>query len=93
MDEKLKNDGKKVMLVQEAENGRVQGVTNIDKKGNIRTDALSENNMSNLFNVNTNDSALEAFFKKFMQEAEKPSHTGIFITNIANYDSPEVKKI
>ena len=29
--------------------------------------------------MNTQDSALETFFKKFMQEAESPSHTGIFI--------------
>lgn len=35
--------------------------------------------MSNLLNVNTQDSVLETFFKKFMQEAENPSHTGIFI--------------
>lgn len=81
MDEKLKNDNKKVMLVQDAKDGKVKGVTGVDKEGNAQTtpDGVSENNISNLMNVNTQDSVLEAFFKKFMQEAENPSHTGIFV--------------
>ena len=78
MDEKLKND-KKVMLVQDAKDGKLKGVTDLDKKGNIQTCDLTEGNISNLLNVNTHESALETFFKKFMQEAENPSHTGIFM--------------
>jgi hypothetical protein len=35
MDEKLKNDAKKVMLVQQAGDGQLKAVTNIDKKGKI----------------------------------------------------------
>ena len=78
MDKKQAND-KKIMLVQAANDGRVKGVTDVDKDGNIQTADVSQGNVSNLLNVNTQDSALEAFFKKFMQEAEDPSHTGIFI--------------
>lgn len=35
--------------------------------------------MASLLNVNTQDSALEAFFKKFMEQAQNPVHTGIFV--------------
>jgi len=77
MDEKLTNDAKKVMLVQQAGDGPLKGVTHIDKKGKIKVTDPTEQNLANLLNVNTQDSALEAFFKKFMQEAENPSHTGL----------------
>ncbi len=72
MDEKLTNDAKKVMLVQQAGDGPLKGVTHIDKKGKIKVTDPTEQNLANLLNVNTQDSALEAFFKKFMQEAEIP---------------------
>lgn len=77
MDEKLKNDAKRVMLVQQGGGGQLKAVTHIDKKGRIEVADPTERNITNLFNVNTQDSALEAFFKKFMQEAENPSHTGL----------------
>ncbi len=79
MDEKQTNDAKQVMLVQQADDGRVRAVTGMDSVGNLHTVEPTQQNVSNLLNVNTQDSALETFFKKFMQEAESPSHTGIFI--------------
>ncbi len=79
MDEKQTNDAKQVMLVQEAGDGRIRAVTGVDSVGNLHTVEPTQQNMSNLLNVNTQDAALETFFKKFMQEAENPSHTGIFI--------------
>ena len=51
----------------------------MDSVGNLHTVEPTRQNVSNLLNVNTQDAALETFFKKFMQEAENPSHTGIFI--------------
>lgn len=77
MDEKLKNDAKKVMLVQQADGGEIKAVTDMDKKGKIKVTDPTEQNIANLFNVNTNDSFVEAFFKKLMQEADNPSHTGM----------------
>lgn len=77
MDEKQKNDAKKVMLVQQAGEGQLKAVTDIDKKGKIKVTDPTEQNIATLFNVNTNDSALEAFFKKLLQEADNPSHTGM----------------
>lgn len=90
MNEELKNDEKKVMLVQEAsgkrkavtqaeEDGNLKAVTAIDKKGNLKTTDPNEESMAKLLNVNTNDSFLEAFYKKFLEQADNPSHTGIFI--------------
>lgn len=92
MDEKLKNESKKVMLVQRANGkieaavgidknatGKIEAVTDIDKDGNIETVEPTKRNIADLFSVNTNDSAVEAFFKKFMEQAENPSHTGIFM--------------
>lgn len=90
MNEKLKNDEKKVMLVQEAsgkrkavtladEDGNLKAVTAIDKKGNLKTTDPNEESMAKLLNVNTNDSFLEAFYKKFLEQVDNPSHTGIFI--------------
>ncbi len=67
------------MLVQEAADGRIKAVTGMDREGNLQTADPSQQNVSNLLNVNTQEAALETFFKKFMQEAENPTHTGIFI--------------
>ncbi len=79
IDEKQTNDAKQVMLVQQADDGRIRAVTGVDSVGNLHTVEPTQQNVSNLLNVNTQDAALETFFKKFMQEAENPSHTGIFI--------------
>ena len=78
MDENVKNDAK-VMLVRQAADNKLKGVTGMDAEGNIQTVAPTAQNAANLLHVNTQDSALEAFFKKFMEEAQNPSHTGIFI--------------
>ena len=77
MDEKLKKDEKKVMLVKDASDGKLKAVTNVDKKGNIQTVDPTESNMASLLNVNTQDSALEAFFKKMLEQADNPAHTGL----------------
>jgi hypothetical protein len=81
MDEKLKNDDKKVMLVGEAVGGNLQfkGVAKIDKKGvaMVTRDPVSESNLSRLLDVNTQESAVEAFFKKMIEQAQDPSHTGM----------------
>ena len=79
MDEKQTNEAKQVMLVQQADDGRIRAVAGMDSVGNLHTVEPTQQNVADLLNVNTQDSALETFFKKFMQEAENPSHTGIFI--------------
>lgn len=75
MDENVKNDAKQVMLVQNADDGRLQAVTGVDRDGNIQTTDPTDQNVASLLNVNTQDSALEAFFKKFMEQAQNPVHT------------------
>ena len=73
MDENVKNDAKQVMLVQNADDGRLQAVTGVDQDGNIQTADPTDQNVASLLNVNTQDSALEAFFKKFMEQAQNVS--------------------
>ena len=72
MDEKVKNDEKKVMLVRqtgEGKDGRLKAVGSIDEDGNIETlDPTA---------VNTNQPALEAFFTKFMEQSQDPVKTGV----------------
>lgn len=77
MDEKSKKGEKKVMLVKDASDGKLKAVTNVDKDGNIQTVDPTESNLAALLNVNTQDSALEAFFKKMMEQANNPAHTGL----------------
>lgn len=78
MDENLKNDEKNIMLVKEVDSGKVKAITNVDEKGNAKTVEPAEANLSNLFNVNTNESFIEAFFRKMMEQMENPSHTGVY---------------
>ena len=81
MDEKQKLDEKKVMLVARPGEGNLQfkGVAKLDKKGDARVtrDPVSDSNLASLLNVNSNESAVEAFFKKMVEQAQDPAHTGI----------------
>ncbi len=79
MDEKQKNDDKKVMLVHVAGDGQFKGVAKLDKKGDasVTRDPVSESNLARLFDVNANESAVEAFFKKMVEQAQDPAHTGV----------------
>ena len=90
MDEKIKNDEKNVMLVRDAgKKGKIEAVSQIDENGNIQTVAAASSNLANLFNVYTNDSAIEAFLKKFIEEMQAPVKTGIsdiFIMPVAVLD-------
>lgn len=71
--------GKKKTAAAEESDGKIEAVTAIDKQGNIKTVKPTAKNTSKLLDINTNDSALEAFLKKFMEQAENPSHTGVFL--------------
>ena len=57
MDENVKNDAKQVMLVQNADDGRLQAVTGVDRDGNIQTADPTDQNVASLLNVNTQDSS------------------------------------
>lgn len=50
MDEKQTNDAKQVMLVQQADDGRIQAVTGMDSVGNLHTVEPTRQNVSNLLN-------------------------------------------
>ncbi|NDV64639.1 DUF3945 domain-containing protein [Bacteroides sp. 224] len=94
MNETVKNDEKKIMLVEDVKDGKVRAITDVDKDGNIKTVEPTNKNIGDLLNVNTSDSAVEAFFKKFMEQTENPAHTGIFmmaketLENLVKIDFP-----
>ena len=50
MDENVKNDAKQVMLVQNADDGRLQAVTGVDQDGNIQTADPTDQNVASLPN-------------------------------------------
>jgi len=77
MDEKVKDDEKKVILVKDAKDDKLKAVRGVDKEGKPRMVEPTENNLADLLAVNTNDPALEAFFKKFMEEAQKDVKAGL----------------
>ena len=77
MDEKVKTDEKRVMLVKEAKDGKMKAVKEIDPEGNLKTVDPTQANLANLLSVNTNDPAVEAFFRKFMEGFQNPAKTGI----------------
>ena len=80
MDEKLKTDEKRVMLVRKAaegNQGKLKAVTEMDDDGNVLTVDPTASNLAGLFDVNTNESALEAFFRKFLEHTQDPVKTGI----------------
>lgn len=77
MSENVKNDEKKVMLVKSAEDGKIRAVRGIGREGDLQTEDPAAVNIADLLNVNTNDPAIEAFLKKFMEKAQNPAETGI----------------
>ena len=77
MDEKAKDDEKKVILVKDAKDDKLKAVRGVDKEGKPKMVEPTENNLADLLAVNTNDPALEAFFKKFMEEAQKDVKAGL----------------
>lgn len=79
MDEKISNDEKKVLLVKDAKDGQVKAVTGMDEKGNIQTGEPTVKSQHGLFAVNTTEAMLETFFKKMVEQAQQPSHTGFFL--------------
>ena len=79
MDENISNDDKKVLLVKEVKDGKLKAVTGMDEKGNIQTGEPTAKNQNSLFSVNTNEAMLETFFKKMVEQAKQPTHTGFFL--------------
>ena len=73
MDENVKNDAKQVMLVQNADDGRLQAVTGVDRDGNIQTADPTDQNVASLLNVNTQDSASKPSSKSSWNRPRTPS--------------------
>lgn len=80
MDEKLKSSEKQVLLVTDAaEPKALKAVTGLDKNGKLKTVNPDGADMADFFDIDKNGNALENFFKKFIEQARNPSHTGFFL--------------
>ena len=64
MSENVKTDEKKVMLVKNAEDGKISAVRGIGREGDLQTESPAAVNIADLLNVNTNDPTEEADLKK-----------------------------
>ncbi len=79
MDEKVKNDEKKVMLVRqtgEGQDGKLEAVGSIDEDGNIETLDPTAANVAKLFDVNTNQPVLEGVFHQIHGAVASPCKNG-----------------
>ena len=65
------------MLVKDKTDGKLKAVKGIDKEGKPRMVEPTEKNLADLLAVNTNDPALEAFFKKLMEHAQQEVGVGL----------------
>jgi hypothetical protein len=78
MAEKQKNEQPKVLLAQD-ENGKLQAVTGVDEKGGkLKTAAPTKENADAFLKFDTRGNPLESFLKKFSEQANHPSHTGMY---------------
>ena len=69
MSENVKTDEKKVMLVKNAEDGKIGAVRGIGREGDLQTESPAAVNIADLLHANTNDPVVEAFLEKFMEKA------------------------
>jgi hypothetical protein len=80
MDEKLIDSKKQVLLTTDAANPQaLKAVTGMDQNGIPRTVTPGKANMAGFLAIDKNGNALENFFKKFLEQAKNPAHTGFFL--------------
>jgi len=80
MDEKLNNSKKQVLLMTDGVNPQaLKAVTGLDQNGSLRTVNPDKGNMADFLAIDKNGNALENFFKKFLEQAKNPAHTGFFL--------------
>jgi len=80
MDEKLSDSKKQVLLTTDAANPlALKAVTGLDQNGKPRTVNPDKSNMADFLSIDKNGNALENFFKKFLEQAKDPAHTGFFL--------------
>lgn len=80
MDKKLTNSKKQVLLTTDAANPQaLKAIAGFDKNGIPRTVNPDKANMADFLAIDKNGNALENFFKKFLEQAKNPAHTGFFL--------------
>jgi hypothetical protein len=76
MDEKVKTDEPKVLLMQ-GEDGKLKAIAG-EQDGKLKTVNPTKENADQFMKIDTNGNALENFFKKFSAQFSNPSHTGVY---------------
>lgn len=76
MDEKLNNP--EVLLSKEKNSNKVNVVTGVDEKGNLKTVPPTKENQSKFLKFERGSNALETFLSNFIRQANKPTHTGFY---------------
>jgi hypothetical protein len=80
MDNNLKDSPKQVLLMTESGNPQaLKAVTGMNSNGTPQTVTPNKGNMADFLAIDKNGNALENFFKKFLEQAKNPSHTGFFL--------------
>ena len=80
MDEKLSDSKKQVLLTTDVANPQaLKAIAGLDKNGIPRTVNPDKANMADFLAIDKNGNALENFFKKFLEQAKNPAHTGFFL--------------
>ncbi len=78
MNEKIKSDDKKVLLVTNEKDGNLKAVAGLDKEGKIKTVNPIKENEGSFLKIDKNSNVLENFFKNFMLQVKNPKHTGFY---------------
>jgi hypothetical protein len=78
MAEKQKTEQPKVLLTQD-EDGKLKAVTGVDEKsGKLKTADPTKENAGSFLQFDTRGNPLENFMKKFSEQSQNPSHTGLW---------------
>lgn len=85
MNEKIKNEDPKVLLTADG-NGKVKAVSGMGEDGKLKTVEPTKANLGKMLEYDKNGNLLENFFKKFMEQAKDPSHTGLYAVSAKAVD-------
>ncbi|MDR1056026.1 MAG: DUF3945 domain-containing protein [Prevotellaceae bacterium] len=76
----MKSNGKQVLLVSDAADPKaLKAVTGLDKHGKLKTVNPNCADVADFFAIDKNGNVLENFFKKFIEQAKNPLHTGFLL--------------
>jgi hypothetical protein len=83
MAEKIKKGDKQVLLAvvdEGIEKGKsLKAVSGLDDDGKLKTVSPNKDNQNSFLEIDPNRNILENFFKKYLEQAKNPTHTGFYL--------------